>query len=42
MKRLHPRAEPEATGSCTDEDNSEQDESSSLRASWSWVSEKCE
>uniref|UniRef100_A0A8C2A1M4 phosphatidate phosphatase n=1 Tax=Cyprinus carpio TaxID=7962 RepID=A0A8C2A1M4_CYPCA len=38
MKRLHPRAEPEATGSCTEEDNSEQDESSSLRASWSWVS----
>uniref|UniRef100_A0A8C2A2S2 phosphatidate phosphatase n=1 Tax=Cyprinus carpio TaxID=7962 RepID=A0A8C2A2S2_CYPCA len=32
------RAEPEATGSCTEEDNSEQDESSSLRASWSWVS----
>ncbi|XP_052473551.1 phosphatidate phosphatase LPIN2 isoform X1 [Carassius gibelio] len=37
MKRLHPRAEPEATGSYTEEDNSEQDESSSLRASWSWV-----
>ncbi|KAK2900902.1 hypothetical protein Q8A67_009017 [Cirrhinus molitorella] len=37
MKRLHPRAEPEATGSCTEEDNSEQEESSSLRASWSWA-----
>ncbi|XP_052405658.1 phosphatidate phosphatase LPIN2 isoform X1 [Carassius gibelio] len=37
MKRLRPRAEPEATGSCTEEDNSEQDESSSLRASWSWA-----
>uniref|UniRef100_A0A8C1X069 phosphatidate phosphatase n=2 Tax=Cyprinus carpio TaxID=7962 RepID=A0A8C1X069_CYPCA len=37
MKRLHPRAEPEATGSCTEEDNSEQDESSPLRASWSWA-----
>uniref|UniRef100_A0A673L246 phosphatidate phosphatase n=1 Tax=Sinocyclocheilus rhinocerous TaxID=307959 RepID=A0A673L246_9TELE len=32
MKRRRPRAEPEATGSCTEEDNSEQDESSSLRA----------
>ncbi|XP_043075588.1 phosphatidate phosphatase LPIN2 isoform X1 [Puntigrus tetrazona] len=37
MKRLHPRAEPETTGSCTEEENSEQDESSSLRASWSWA-----
>ncbi|XP_016416721.1 phosphatidate phosphatase LPIN2 isoform X1 [Sinocyclocheilus rhinocerous] len=37
MKRRRPRAEPEATGSCTEEDNSEQDESSSLRASWSWA-----
>lgn len=37
MKRLHPREEPETTGSCTEEDNSEQDESSSLRASWSWA-----
>uniref|UniRef100_A0A671KKN0 phosphatidate phosphatase n=1 Tax=Sinocyclocheilus anshuiensis TaxID=1608454 RepID=A0A671KKN0_9TELE len=32
MKRVRPRAEPEATGSCTEEDNSEQDESSYLRA----------
>ncbi|KAI2667643.1 Phosphatidate phosphatase LPIN2 [Labeo rohita] len=37
MKRHHPRAEPEASGSCTEEDNSEQDESASLRASWSWA-----
>ncbi|XP_016126235.1 phosphatidate phosphatase LPIN2 isoform X2 [Sinocyclocheilus grahami] len=37
MKRLRPKAEPEATGSCTEEDNSEQDESSFLRASWSWA-----
>ncbi|XP_016338358.1 phosphatidate phosphatase LPIN2-like isoform X1 [Sinocyclocheilus anshuiensis] len=37
MKRVRPRAEPEATGSCTEEDNSEQDESSYLRASWSWA-----
>ncbi|XDV27418.1 hypothetical protein PO909_030953 [Leuciscus waleckii] len=35
MERLHPRAKPELSGSCT-EDNSEQDESSSLRAS-SWA-----
>ncbi|XP_005163511.1 phosphatidate phosphatase LPIN2 isoform X1 [Danio rerio] len=34
MKRLHSRTEAETTG--TEEDNSEQDESSSLRASWSW------
>ncbi|XP_057191193.1 phosphatidate phosphatase LPIN2 isoform X1 [Triplophysa rosa] len=37
MKRLRPEAELEPSGSCTEEDNSEQDESSSLRASWSWT-----
>ncbi|TRY92336.1 hypothetical protein DNTS_013305 [Danionella cerebrum] len=36
MKRLHPRVEAETTCSGTD-DNSEHDEASSLRASWSWT-----